>query len=218
MRAWSLKQRLPKALDTGKRLSVMRWKRAIDLRLELRSPAARKGRLTIGGMSFPCAIGRSGLSPRKREGDGATPCGRFGLMRVFYRSDRLRPPVTALPASPLRPHDGWCDAPGDRNYNRPVRLPYPAGHEKLWREDGLYDLIVVLNHNYERRTHGLGSAIFMHVAEKGLSPTAGCVALSRSDLLRLLRHCGPHSRLTTCRAVLRRRRCATISQRHSGGV
>jgi L,D-peptidoglycan transpeptidase YkuD (ErfK/YbiS/YcfS/YnhG family) len=94
--------------------------------------------------------------------------------------------MTALPAKPLRPSDGWCDAPRDRNYNRKVTLPYPASHERLWRKDGLYDVIVVLDYNYSRRVSGRGSAIFMHVARRGFAPTEGCIALKRDHLLRLL--------------------------------
>jgi L,D-peptidoglycan transpeptidase YkuD (ErfK/YbiS/YcfS/YnhG family) len=91
-----------------------------------------------------------------------------------------------LPARPLRPADGWCDAVGDRNYNRPVRHPYPASAEKLWRSDSLYDLIVVLDHNMRPRVQGHGSAVFLHVAGPNLAATAGCIALPRGELLRLL--------------------------------
>jgi L,D-peptidoglycan transpeptidase YkuD (ErfK/YbiS/YcfS/YnhG family) len=86
----------------------------------------------------------------------------------------------------IRRDDGWCDASADRNYNRPVRLPYPASAERLWREDGLYDLVVVLDYNDRPRSRGRGSAIFMHVARPGYAPTEGCIALARGHLLRLL--------------------------------
>lgn len=133
----------------------------------------------------------------KREGDGATPVGRFPLHRLLYRRDRLPAvPATALPASPIARDDGWCDDPGDPAYNRPVRLPFAAGHEKLWREDGLYDLVVVLGHNDDPPVPGLGSAIFLHVARPGYEPTEGCVALALDDLLDLLRVCGPDTVMT----------------------
>jgi L,D-peptidoglycan transpeptidase YkuD (ErfK/YbiS/YcfS/YnhG family) len=146
-------------------------------------------------LRLPCALGRTGISRNKREGDGATPAGIFPLRHVFYRPDRMAAPVTGLPVSPLRPGDGWCDAPGDRNYNRFVPLPYPAGHERLWREDGLYDVIVAVGHNDWPRIHGRGSAIFMHLAREDYAPTAGCVALTRPHLLRLLRGCRMETRL-----------------------
>jgi L,D-peptidoglycan transpeptidase YkuD (ErfK/YbiS/YcfS/YnhG family) len=150
------------------------------------SPGAQRAILTCGGLRFPCALGRSGRRADKREGDGATPIGRFALRQVFYRPDRLMRPRTGLPIDALHPSDGWCDDPDDRNYNRFVSHPYPAVAEHLWREDHLYDLIVVLGYNEAPRVRGRGSAIFMHVASPGIKPTAGCVALTRPHLLRLI--------------------------------
>jgi L,D-peptidoglycan transpeptidase YkuD (ErfK/YbiS/YcfS/YnhG family) len=151
------------------------------------SPASARGVVRLGPLAFPCALGRSGRRARKHEGDGATPIGRWRLERVLYRPDRIRRPVTGLPVGRLAADDGWCDAPADRNYNRPVRLPYPASAERLWRGDGLYDVVVVLDHNTRPRVRGGGSAIFMHVARPGHLPTEGCIALKREHLLRLLR-------------------------------
>jgi L,D-peptidoglycan transpeptidase YkuD (ErfK/YbiS/YcfS/YnhG family) len=122
----------------------------------------------------------------KREGDGASPRGYFPLLSVLYRPDRVARPRTALPLKPIRRTDGWCDAPADRNYNRPVRMPYPASAEELWRADGLYDIVVVIDYNVRRRGRNHGSAIFMHVAGPRYGPTEGCVALERGDLVRLL--------------------------------
>lgn len=122
----------------------------------------------------------------KREGDGATPLGPMRVTNVLYRSDRLQRPRTGLALQPIRNRDGWCDAPGDRNYNRPVRLPYPASAENLWRSDTLYDVVVVLDYNVRPRIRGRGSAIFMHVAHPDYAPTAGCIALRRPHLMLLL--------------------------------
>jgi len=129
----------------------------------------------------------------KREGDGATPIGAWPLRAVMYRPDRTARPRCALRVSPIRPDDGWCDDPSDRNYNRPVRLPYPASHELLWREDHLYDLVVVLGYNDGPRIRGRGSAIFMHLAAPDFAPTAGCIALREPDLRKLLALAGPHT-------------------------
>ena len=147
---------------------------------------AATGIVRFGNLQFPAAIGKGGVRCLKREGDGGTPHGIWRILQAYYRPDRLRRPRTPLTIGPLRPEFGWCDAPGDRNYNRPVRLPYPASAETLWREDGLYDAIAVLGYNIRPRCAGRGSAIFLHVAAPGLSPTAGCVALKRQHLLRLL--------------------------------
>ncbi|MDX2155546.1 MAG: L,D-transpeptidase family protein [Hyphomicrobiaceae bacterium] len=154
------------------------------------SHAARRGRVEIGPLRLPCALGRSGLRARKREGDGTTPLGSWRLDRVLYRSDRGLRPRTGLAVQAVRRDDGWCDAPGDRNYNRAVRHPYPASAEQLWRADELYDIVVVLGHNRCPRVRGHGSAIFMHVARPGFQPTEGCVALRAGDLRRVLARVG----------------------------
>ncbi len=150
------------------------------------SAGAARGVLTYGNLRFPCALGKTGRRAGKREGDGATPVGDFRLRSAHYRPDRMARPRTRLPLSPIRPNDGWCDAPGDRNYNRPVRHPYPASAEHMWRGDGLYDLVVVMGYNDRPRVSGRGSAVFMHVAGPGLKPTEGCIALARPHLVRLL--------------------------------
>ncbi len=152
-----------------------------------------RGIVIFGANPLSCALGRSGVRAAKREGDGATPRGRWRLRAVWYRRDRVARPRTRLGVRAIRPRDGWCDAPGDRNYNRPVRLPYPASAETMWRDDHLYDLVVELGYNDRPRSRGRGSAIFMHVAREGYAPTEGCVALKRSDLARLIEYCGPNS-------------------------
>jgi L,D-peptidoglycan transpeptidase YkuD (ErfK/YbiS/YcfS/YnhG family) len=133
------------------------------------------------------AIGRGGVRSDKREGDGATPAGVLPLRRVLYRADRIGVPVCATPRAPLAPQDGWCDDPGHADYNRLVRLPHPARHEALWRDDGLYDVIGVLGWNDAPVAPGRGSAIFLHVARPQYAPTEGCIALALGDLLTLLR-------------------------------
>jgi L,D-peptidoglycan transpeptidase YkuD (ErfK/YbiS/YcfS/YnhG family) len=138
------------------------------------------------GRRMRCALGRAGVTQDKREGDGATPAGAFAMRRVLYRPDREPPPPTRLPVAALDPADGWCDSPEDAAYNRPVRLPYAASVETLWRADAVYDLIVVLGHNDAPPMPGRGSAIFLHVAQPDFRPTEGCVALARADLLAVL--------------------------------
>lgn len=145
-----------------------------------------RGLLRFGSQTFPCALGRSGVRHDKREGDGATPIGRFPLRQAFYRADRLASPSCGLPLRALQPDDGWCDDPADAHYNRLVALPFAASHETLWRTDGLYDVIVVIGHNDEPPRPGLGSAIFIHCAAPDFTPTEGCVALDRQDLIALL--------------------------------
>jgi L,D-peptidoglycan transpeptidase YkuD (ErfK/YbiS/YcfS/YnhG family) len=132
------------------------------------------------------ALGRSGLRALKREGDGGTPLGRFPVRWVLYRADRLARPHTKLPLHAIRDSDGWCDDPSDRNYNRLIRLPSRRSAEGLKRSDALYDLVLVLGYNDRPRVRGRGSAIFVHLARPGFTPTDGCIALARHDLLMLL--------------------------------
>ena len=153
------------------------------------------GFLRLGDRSFRCALGRGGIVRDKREGDGGTPAGTWPLRAILYRPDRVAPPPSSLPSSIIRPDDGWCDAPADPNYNRAVPLPYPASVERLWREDGLYDLLAVIGYNDAPPIPGLGSAIFLHVARPDYGPTEGCVALALPDLVEILARCGPGSRI-----------------------
>lgn len=153
------------------------------------------GVLKIGKRLLPCALGRSGMAAIKREGDGATPAGHWPLRYVLYRADRIARPHTSLPLKTIGRNDGWCDDAADRNYNRPVRLPYSASTETMWRDDHLYDLVVVLGHNEIPRARARGSAIFMHLKKEDFAPTEGCIALTQHDLLQVLRHCGPNSLL-----------------------
>ncbi len=145
--------------------------------------------------SWRCAIGKGGVRHDKREGDGATPIGCWPLRRLFYRPDRETCPETALPRRALQAGDGWCDDPRAAYYNKLISLPDPASHERLWRDDALYDLLVVLGYNDAPAVAGAGSAIFLHVARDDYGPTEGCVALAKQDLRALLETVGPEDRL-----------------------
>jgi len=166
---------------------IQRHRASTTLIVRALNAAAQRGYLEFGPYRMPCVLGRAGVKALKREGDMATPRGRFRLRSVFYNPERSLRPRTRLPLRPLRTVDGWCDSPLDRNYNRRVSLPYGASAERLWRDDDLYDLVVVLGHNDAPRVRHRGSAVFMHVARPGFLATEGCVALRASDLKRVLR-------------------------------
>jgi L,D-peptidoglycan transpeptidase YkuD (ErfK/YbiS/YcfS/YnhG family) len=151
------------------------------------------GRLTWPGGSARAACGRGGVHTEKREGDGASPEGTFLLVAAYYRPDRIAPPASGLALTALCPEHCWVDDPGDPLYNRPVLLPYPARHERMWREDGLYDLVVVIGYNTDAPLPGRGSAIFLHVARPDFAPTEGCIAVEREVLAELLALIGPGS-------------------------
>jgi L,D-peptidoglycan transpeptidase YkuD (ErfK/YbiS/YcfS/YnhG family) len=152
----------------------------------MRAIVTSSNAVTLGGRTFRCASGRGGIRADKREGDGGTPTGILPLRQVLYRPDRLPSPACAVPVRALTPDDGWCDDPAHPDYNRPVRMPFAASAESLWRGDSVYDLIGVLGWNDSPIVPGLGSAIFLHIARPDFSPTEGCIALTREDMSAIL--------------------------------
>ena len=150
---------------------------------------------TLGDRRWRCVVGAGGVREDKVEGDSATPVGQFPLRRLYFRNDRLVLPKARLPARPIAEHDGWCDDPRSPSYNRLVRVPNDWSHEKMWRQDGLYDLVVVVGYNDDPPEGEWGSAIFLHVAREDMGATQGCVAFTRTDLLELVTLLGPKTRL-----------------------
>jgi L,D-peptidoglycan transpeptidase YkuD (ErfK/YbiS/YcfS/YnhG family) len=142
------------------------------------------------------AAGIGGVRSDKKEGDGATPAGTFYLPFGMYRQDRIKLPMTDFPMIPLEQSYAWVSDPRDLNYNKLVKLPYPSVTEKLWRNDGIYDLILVVGYNFNPIRPGAGSAIFLHISRPNFSPTSGCIAVKRSILLKLITILGTDSTLT----------------------
>jgi L,D-peptidoglycan transpeptidase YkuD (ErfK/YbiS/YcfS/YnhG family) len=153
------------------------------------------GWASLGGKRWRCVLGAGGVREDKVEGDAATPVGEFPLRRIYFRNDRLVLPKVRLPARPIAEHDGWCDDPRSPTYNRLVHTPNEWSHEKMWREDGLYDLVVVVGYNDDPPEGEWGSAIFLHVAREDMTPTRGCVAFGRDDLMELVPLLTPATRL-----------------------
>lgn len=145
------------------------------------------GTATFNHKVYRCALGKNGVTGLKVEGDLKTPLGKFPLRYVYYRPDRFPQGVhTRLRQRPLSPNIGWCDDPSSYAYNQPVELPFLKSHEVLWRSNDIYDLIIVVGYNDQPICKGKGSAIFIHVARENYSPTAGCIAFSKNDLLEIL--------------------------------
>lgn len=159
------------------------------LHVRARNDRAVAGRLHVGNLVFPCIIGRNGRAFRKVEGDGKSPIGRFELRQGFFRSDRVLRPSPVLQLRPMLQNDGWCEVPGSGFYNRHVKLPFRDGHETMWRHDEAYDIVFATNHNERPRIQGAGSAIFFHLTRQGSGVTAGCVAVSRKDMVKILGLC-----------------------------
>jgi L,D-peptidoglycan transpeptidase YkuD (ErfK/YbiS/YcfS/YnhG family) len=165
------------------------------IRVRTRPGSRTRGLLLAGGRAIPVVLGRTGIRPNKREGDGATPAGRFRLVRLWWRADRAPRPRTQLPVRRVTPDSAWSEDPRDRRYNRPFRLSANEPGDRLWREDHLYDMIIEIDHNMRPRVAGRGSAVFLHVARPDRSATAGCVALDRKQLSYLLNRAGPRTRI-----------------------
>ena len=145
------------------------------------------------GRVFPCAIGKNGTTPSKREGDGTTPVGVHRIVAMLYRADRI-----ARPASwgrPIGPGDLWSDDSKDDSYNHLVLAPYGFSHEKLRRADPLYDLVLITDWNWPNAVPGRGSAIFLHQWRRPRYPTEGCIAFRRDHLRWISRRIAPGTRL-----------------------
>ncbi|MGI2034789.1 L,D-transpeptidase family protein [Rhizobium panacihumi] len=163
-------------------------KRACSTIVVRKAPGKQSRALVqIGPLTIPAAIGRSGRTARKREGDGATPITTMSVLYGFFRGDRVRSMPTALPMRRIRSDMLWCDQPEHPSYNRLVKAPFKPSHEDMEREDGLYDVCLVLDWNISSRKRHCGSAIFFHLIRPGYQPTAGCVAVKLRDMQRLLR-------------------------------
>jgi L,D-peptidoglycan transpeptidase YkuD (ErfK/YbiS/YcfS/YnhG family) len=173
-----------------------KWRRILPLiRIRARPGRRTLGILTIGQRTIPVVLGRAGVRTNKREGDGATPAGRFRPLRLWWRADRRFRPQTQLPVRRIGPDHAWCEDPADRRYNRAFRRSANEPGDRLWRDDGLYDLVVEIDHNTRPRVAGRGSAVFLHVARPDRRPTAGCVAIAAEELRRLAARISSRTRI-----------------------
>jgi len=148
----------------------------------------KPGHLIYKNFKFRCSIGKNGIGNKKKEGDGITPKGIFKLTKVFYREDKVKNIKTKIKKIKIKKNMGWCDDPKSKFYNKLVKLPNKFSNEKLYRKDDVYDIVIVLNYNIQPIIKNKGSAIFIHVAKKNYKPTAGCVALKKKDLIKLLKY------------------------------
>jgi L,D-peptidoglycan transpeptidase YkuD (ErfK/YbiS/YcfS/YnhG family) len=155
----------------------------------------QRGWLIAGHWSIPVALGRGGIKANKREGDGTTPRGHFHPVRLWWRADRHRRPATYLPVRAITPTDAWCEDRSNRHYNKALKIEDASGGDRLRRDDHLYDFIIEIDHNTRPRVAGRGSAVFLHLAQPAFSPTAGCVGMTKSAMLRLLSRIGPQTRI-----------------------
>ena len=165
------------------------------IRVQRAAGDPRRGWLTADGWTIPVALGRGGVLANKREGDGGTPRGVFYPLQLWWRADRHVRPQTFLPVRAIHPEDAWCEDPTSRHYNQRIKLDRENGGDRLTRDDHLYDFIVEIDHNSAPRVAGRGSAVFLHLARTNFSPTAGCVSMTKSAMLRLLRRMAPQTKI-----------------------
>jgi L,D-peptidoglycan transpeptidase YkuD (ErfK/YbiS/YcfS/YnhG family) len=145
----------------------------------------KSGYLKYKKFKFRCALGKAGIKNKTKEGDNITPKGSYKAIKLFYRNDKVSKIKTILKKFKIKKNMGWCDDPRSKFYNKEIKLPSLYSHEKLYRKDDVYDLIVVLDYNFEPVIKNKGSAIFIHVTDK-YKPTQGCIALNKEDLIKLL--------------------------------
>ena len=148
----------------------------------------KSGVLKYKNLKFKCALGEAGIGKKKKEGDNITPKGSYRLLKLFYRSDRIPNFKTILKKNKINKKMGWCDDVNNKNYNKLIKLPCSFSHEKLFRKDNIYDLVIPINYNTKEIVNGKGSAIFLHIAKKNYEPTRGCIALKKKDLMLLLKN------------------------------
>ena len=146
----------------------------------------RSENLLFKNLKFKCSLGKNGVTKNKIEGDKCTPSGTYRLKQVFYRADRIKKFSTNIKKIKIKKNMGWCDDSSSKRYNQLIMVPNKFSHEKLYRKDGIYDIIVVLNYNMNPVIKKKGSAIFMHIAKKNYSKTLGCIGLKKNDLLEIL--------------------------------
>ena len=180
----------PRAYKTPKRDHPLS---AVRVRAAAGSPA--EGWLVAGSQVLPVSLGRGGIRANKFEGDGGTPRGTFRPVRLWWRADRHPRPRTLLPIRAIRPTDAWSEDPADRHSNRAITRGPGEGGDRLMRDDHLYDFIIEIDHNMRPRVAKRGSAVFVHLARENFSPTAGCVGLTKSAMLRLLARIGPQTKI-----------------------
>ena len=146
----------------------------------------KSGYIQYKNLKFRCALGKAGIKKKEKEGDNVTPKGIFKITSMYYRPDKIKNIITAVKKIKIKKNIGWCDDPNSHFYNQQISLPNKFGHEKLYRNDSLYDLILVLNYNVNPIIKNKGSAIFIHVAKKNYKKTKGCVALKKKHLIELI--------------------------------
>ena len=147
----------------------------------------KSGYLKYKNFKFHCSLGKAGIKKKTKEGDQVTPKGIFKVIKIYYRKDKIKKIISPIKKIQIKKNMGWCDDPKSDLYNQQIKLPSKFSYEKLYRKDGLYDIILVLNYNTSPIVKKKGSAIFIHIAKRKFKPTEGCIGLKKNDLIKLLK-------------------------------
>ncbi len=147
----------------------------------------KSGYLKYKNLKFRCSLGKAGVGKKLIEGDNVTPKGTFRIIKIYYRKDRIKNLYSHFKLIRITKNMGWCDDPRSKKYNQLIRIPSKYSHEKLYRDDSLYDLVMVLNFNMKPTIKKRGSAIFIHIKKDNYKKTKGCIALNKKNLLTLAR-------------------------------
>ena len=147
----------------------------------------KSGQLKYKNLKFKCALGKAGIGKKNIEGDNITPKGTYRIIQIYYRKDRVKKISSSFKLNKITKSMGWCDDPSSKKYNQLIRLPTKYSHEKLYQKNNIYDLLLVIDYNMNPVVINKGSAIFIHVAKKNYKPTAGCIALKKRDILKLIK-------------------------------
>jgi len=158
----------------------------------------KSGYLKYKNLKFRCALGKAGIGEKSAEGDLITPKGTYKIIKIYYRKDRIKKITSKFKLVEIKKNLGWCDDPKSKKYNQLIKLPNKYNHEKLYIKDNVYDLILVLNYNTRPIVKNMGSAIFIHIAKKNYQKTAGCIALTKVHLIKLLGKINKKTKITIC--------------------
>ena len=159
-----------------------------------------KNYLFYNKLKIKCAIGKKGIGYKRKEGDLITPSGQFKIKYILYRKDRVKI-STKLKKKVIKKNMGWCDDPKSIHYNKLIKLPFTHKHEKLYKKENIYDIILVLNYNMKPIKKNRGSAIFIHVSKNDYKKTEGCVAIKKVNLMKLLKEINPNTKVKIFRQI-----------------
>ena len=153
------------------------------------------GEIYFKNFKAKVSLGKNGIGQKKKEGDLITPIGDYPLREVFYRTDRVKLPTLKIPSQSINIKHAWCNDSSFPEYNTLVNLPFKGTHEKMWRNDHLYNIVIVIGYNDQPVFPEKGSAIFIHLAHNNFNPTEGCIGIRESTMKKILNHIEPNSRI-----------------------